>query len=128
MDLSKFVQPRSQISGRLPRNVAVRQREANDVDYRRRMEAARRELAAEFSSVVPESLAQMRLRRGLSQQRLAEMIGTSQSHVAKIEAGTINLYWHTVVRLADALSVSLDELRPLISINEQLPKVQGERT
>lgn len=79
---------------------------------------ARKELAEEFASVVPNSLAVARLRRGLSQAQLAETLQTSQSHIAKIEAGKVRLYFATAMRLADALSLSLDQLRTLVPVDE----------
>ncbi|NNH19152.1 helix-turn-helix transcriptional regulator [Bordetella trematum] len=56
----------------------------------------------------------MRLQKGLSQTQLADLIGTSQSHIAKIEAGQVRIYLDTANRLAVALSVSLDKLNALL--------------
>ena len=78
------------------------------------MQDARAVLAAEMFRDVPGSLAKLRLSRGYSQQQLAKAIGTSQPHIAKIEAGKVELQFGTASRLADALGVKLDELRPLI--------------
>ena len=65
---------------------------------------------------MPKSLVALRLKRGMSQSQLAQMIGTSQPHIAKIEAGNLNLYWATAVRIADALAISMDELRGIIEV------------
>lgn len=57
-----------------------------DPAQRATLEAARRRLADRL----PEStmtLAKLRLRKGWSQKRLAEAIGTSQPHIARIENG-----------------------------------------
>ncbi|CAM2164870.1 hypothetical protein PSAC2689_130054 [Paraburkholderia sacchari] len=62
----------------------------------------------------PDSIAAARLRMGLSQARLAEAIGTSQPHIAKIEAGKVQIQFATAVQLADALNLTLDSLRNLI--------------
>ncbi|WP_162878183.1 helix-turn-helix transcriptional regulator [Trinickia diaoshuihuensis] len=62
----------------------------------------------------PDSIAAARLRAGLSQAKLGEAIGTSQSHIAKIEAGKVQIQFSTAMQLADALNITLDSLRALI--------------
>lgn len=81
------------------------------------MQQARMLLAEEIDELVPDSLAKLRLRRGMSQTQLAQILKTSQSHIAKIESGTVKLYWQTATKLADALDISLDRLRPLVDIS-----------
>jgi transcriptional regulator with XRE-family HTH domain len=85
------------------------------------LSAARKRLANEFYGT-PTSLSQMRLSKGLSQVALAEKLGTSQPHIAKIEAGKVKIQFATAVQLADALGITLDELRPLIeqAVDESL--------
>jgi len=94
-------------------------REAADPGYKARMDQARKELAKDFEESVPPSLSQLRLRKGFSQAELAKKIATSQSHIAKIEAGSVDLYLKTAIRLADALSISLDDLRQFIVIDQK---------
>ena len=88
--------------------------ERADCSVRSRMQEARQQLGRELSELEAPTLAKLRLSRGYSQQQLASAVGTSQSHIAKIEAGTVNVYWDTGVRLATALGVSLDELGRLM--------------
>jgi len=78
------------------------------------MAAARARVARQAFDDQPESIAAARLRKGLSQMKLAELLGTSQPHVAKIEAGKVRIQFSTAVQLADALGISLDQLRPLV--------------
>lgn len=52
----------------------------------------------------------LRMRKGLSQQQLAAVIGTSQPHIARIERGVDNLNIDTCRRLARALDVDLNAL------------------
>ena len=95
-----------------------RQDEDNNPEYRERSRTARKVLADQFETVCkPDSIAILRLKKGMSQQSLADEMKTSQSHIAKIEAGSVKLYFHTAARLADALGVSLDRLRTLIKID-----------
>lgn len=105
-------------TARLPRGVAKRERELRDPIYRARSQEARAELAKEFSAVMPETLATLRLQRGMSQQELAKKIGTSQPHIAKIEAGKVKLFLETAGRLSDALQISVDHLRGLVAIDQ----------
>lgn len=85
---------------------------------------ARKSLAEEIHDVSPEdSFMKFRLRKGLSQQRLANLMGTHQSHIAKIEAGSINISFETAVKMADALGISLDDLRKLVEISHK-PKLR----
>lgn len=55
----------------------------------------------------------IRLRResqGLSQERLAMMIGSSKSHIWRIETGRVGVGLDDLVRIADALDVQVREL------------------
>ncbi len=84
------------------------------------MVQARKNLAVDLELPVT-TLPALRLKRGLSQAQLAAFVGTSQPHIAKIEAGATRLYFATATRIADALGVTLDALRPLIEIQEGSP-------
>src|ERR1700742_1357816 len=105
---------RSPRTGRLPLGAAIAQREAADEQFRQRMSRARVRLAAEMQDDNQNCVARMRLSRGLSQQRLAELSGITQPHLAKIESGRLSIQFATAVRLADALGVSVDDLKPLV--------------
>ncbi len=52
----------------------------------------------------------MRLKKGWSQAVLAKEIGTSQSHVARIERGTENLAIRTCRKLCNALEIDMNTL------------------
>lgn len=79
------------------------------------MEEGRVELASEFLSNEADSLMKRRLQLGFSQQRLAEAVGTSQSHIANLEAGKLDPKLSTLKRIKDALCLkSLDEISKLI--------------
>ncbi len=57
------------------------------------------------------SLRQWRLRRGLTQQRLAESAGLDQRHLTKIETGRLGCNPSPAQRLAEELGVEVAELR-----------------
>jgi transcriptional regulator with XRE-family HTH domain len=50
---------------------------------------------------------ELREKRGLSQRELAERLGTTQSAVARLEAGSVSPSLPTLDKLADALGVEL---------------------
>lgn len=79
-----------------------------DGERRQALAAARQWIADEFYQ--EETLRTLRLRKGWSQTQLAKEIGTSQSHVARIERGTENLTLQTCRRLCTALEIDLNTL------------------
>lgn len=59
-----------------------------------------------FGTVV----SRLRMRKGLSQEKLSGLAGISRSHLAAIENGKKTVRLDTLWRLADALGVKPDEL------------------
>lgn len=57
-------------------------------------------------SNVGTALREARLRAGLSQESLAEKLGTAQPHVSAIETGKRSPSWDYIIRFAEALKVS----------------------
>lgn len=83
---------------------------------RRRLPPRSPELAA-----LGEALRTVRLRVGVSQERLAEMAGTDLTQVGGIERGTRNPTFLTLVRLADALGVTVGQIASLADEVEAPP-------
>ncbi len=52
----------------------------------------------------------IRQKRGLTQQELADLLGTNQSHVANVERGERGVTIHQIVKMAKALQASTDEI------------------
>ncbi len=52
---------------------------------------------------------ELRQERGYSQEKLAELAGIHENHVRRIEGGTANPSYLVLIKLANALSVSLGE-------------------
>jgi transcriptional regulator with XRE-family HTH domain len=64
-----------------------------------------------------ERIAQERARRSLSQRELAELTGTTQSAVARLEGGSRAPRLDTLLRVANALDCVLElDLRPRTAI------------
>lgn len=66
-----------------------------------------------------KTLCSLRLAKGYSQVKLASILGTSQSHVARIESGREDLRLSTIQKLAHALEVS--ELAIIEAMKVQRP-------
>jgi transcriptional regulator with XRE-family HTH domain len=65
---------------------------------------------------IADQVAERRRARGLSQADLAELCGTTQSAIARLEAGGRPPRIDTLLRLANALDCDLEiELRPRTS-------------
>jgi transcriptional regulator with XRE-family HTH domain len=78
----------------------VRQREARDPAFK----AAREALEPEFQ--FRRALIRARLDAGLTQEELAERIGTKQPAIARLESGSTRPSFETLQRLAVALEVT----------------------
>ncbi|MGN6082181.1 helix-turn-helix domain-containing protein [Trinickia sp.] len=108
------------------RSAISAKREAEDPAFRERKRAARAALMAEMGlGRAPSTLAQARMARGLSQHELAALTGLTQPHIAKIEARKLAIQLATARKIAAALSISIDELAPLVlppEATDQAPK------
>ncbi len=66
-----------------------------------------------FFAAIADQVVEQRHARGLSQQELAELCGTTQSAIARLEAGERPPRIDTLLRIADALDCDLRvELAP----------------
>ncbi len=60
-----------------------------------------------FFAAVADKVAEQRQDRGLSQRELAELVGTTQSAIARLERGGRPPRIDTLLRIADALECDL---------------------
>ncbi|TML96854.1 MAG: helix-turn-helix transcriptional regulator [Actinobacteria bacterium] len=66
-----------------------------------------------FFAAVADKVAERRQARGFSQRELAELVGTTQSAIARLERGGRPPRIDTLLRIADALDCDLVvELKP----------------
>jgi transcriptional regulator with XRE-family HTH domain len=66
-----------------------------------------------FFAAIADQVAERRQQLGMSQRELAELVGTTQSAVARLERGGRPPRIDTLLRIADALECDLVvELRP----------------
>ncbi len=87
---------------------------------RAELEAGRRWVGDQFYGEDGETVRTLRLARGWSQARLAELMATSQPHIARIERGTENLTIETCRKLAGALGIDLNRLDEALRRQEAL--------
>ena len=71
------------------------------------------EFAAAYRALEPEfqiarEVIRLRLQQGLSQEELAQMAGTAQPNISRLERGTINPSLHFLRRVAAALGTELE--------------------
>jgi len=76
-----------------------------DPETQQAIAAGRRAVAEHHYAGSPRTLSYYRLQRGWSQKEFAALLGTSQSYVARLEAGSIDPQVSTVKRLAAVLGV-----------------------
>lgn len=57
-------------------------------------------------------LKALRLKKGVSQEKLAEMAGLHRTYVSLVERGTCNISLLNIHKLAEALGVPLTKLMP----------------
>ena len=83
----------------------------------------------EFGAVyraLGERIATERARRSLSQRELAELTGTTQSAIARLEGGSRAPRLDTLLRVANALDCALElDLRPRTTIERGSDDVDG---
>ncbi len=111
-----------------------------DAEKRRRLEAAgfRIGTVAEFLGLTPEqselveikvnlsnAVRQQRSVSSLSQNELAEKIGSSQSRVAKMEAGDASVSLDLMIRALLAAGMTRGELAEVIAGEQPLPATNG---
>ena len=97
----------------------VRTRESN-TSHASALARARQRLAAHVEDDAQmTTVASLRLKAGLSQARIAELLGNSQSSYSLIESGRRDILHSTFEKLAAILLVSRDELAAALKNTQQ---------
>lgn len=95
---------------------------SQDADMRKALEDARQWYAEQYHAEDGVTVRNMRLKKGWSQTQLAEALGSSQSHVARIERGTENVSIETCRKLCTALDIDMNALDAALKTQETLHK------
>ena len=61
-------------------------------------------------SIIGNRIQDYRIKNKLTQEKLAEIIGTNQKHISKIELGEIRFKLDTAYAITKALHISIDTL------------------
>jgi DNA-binding XRE family transcriptional regulator len=93
------------LRGGTPLNKVIELLEANP-SMSAHLKAARRNLGKVLEGENESSLRALRMAAGLSQAKLADRAGATQSYIARVEAGTLDPGTDMLARLAEALEVS----------------------
>jgi DNA-binding transcriptional regulator YiaG len=81
---------------------------------------ARKRMGTWMSDAIPEKgLAALRMKAGLSQARLADLMGTQQSNISRWEKSTGDMQHSTMKKMAQVLGVRTDEVLHAIELQEQ---------
>ena len=67
-----------------------------------------------------ETIKTLRLKKGLSQSQLANLMQTSQPHIARIEKGRDSMTLETLCKLSEHLAVDYNTLVCAIKLQEQI--------
>lgn len=67
---------------------------------------------ADVLKLFGEKLKRLRLRKDISQEKLAELAGLHRTYVSLVERGTCNISLLNIAKLAKALDVPLANLMP----------------
>jgi len=78
-----------------------------DRDQKLALEQGRQWVANTFYKNEPETMRSLRLKKGLSQARLASLAKTTQAHIARIENGSTDCQVGTLQRVAHALGLDV---------------------
>ena len=96
----------------------------NDTKRKTTLEEARRWANETFHSNEGDTVRTLRLRKGWSQTQLSQELGTSQSHIARIERGTENITIETCRKLCQALGIDLTTLDQALRHQEEAARIK----
>ncbi|MDU9399029.1 helix-turn-helix transcriptional regulator [Pseudomonas sp. zfem003] len=82
----------------------------SSAEHKEGMKEARLWVAEQLYAEEGDTIKSLRLKKGLTQKQLAQIIGTSQPQIAKLEKGLGDPLQSTCRRLREALGISADEL------------------
>lgn len=60
--------------------------------------------------IFEQRLKETRIKKGLTQQGLADIVGTTQVRISSFETGKYKPSYRTLIKLAEELNISLDYL------------------
>jgi len=97
------------------------------VEHKEGIAGARSWLADDLLVDEGKTVRTLRLKKGLNQTQLAELLGTTQAQVARIEKGNVDLQRSTCKRLREVLGVSADELDEMLDRQEKIYQAKAKK-
>ncbi|MNW15602.1 helix-turn-helix protein [compost metagenome] len=67
------------------------------------------------------------MEKGLSQKRLADLLGTSQPHVATMEKGCVDIMMSTAIKLCAILEIEMNELPEMLDRQKSITESKGKK-
>jgi DNA-binding XRE family transcriptional regulator len=83
---------------------------------------ARQWLAGSFYNNEVETIKTLRLKKGWSQAHLADLLGTVQSYIARIENNAVDLHIETCRRLCAVFEIDMNTLDKLLMKQSQISR------
>ena len=85
---------------------------------------------------IGKRVSRIRREKGYTQTELADKIGINQTHISDYERGKVRLHAEIIIRFAQALNISIDELlgmdktkgkshRPNLNLHRRLKKIEA---
>jgi ribosome-binding protein aMBF1 (putative translation factor) len=96
-------------------------------EHRQGMAEARSWVASEVLADEGDTVRTLRLKKNLNQTQLAELLGTTQAQVARIEKGNVDLQRSTCKKLREVLGVSSDALEEMLDRQEKIYQVKAKK-
>lgn len=84
-------------------------------------------MADEILADEGETIRTLRLKKNLSQTQLAELLGTTQAQVARIEKGNVDPQRSTCKKLREVLGVSADTLDEMMDRQEKIYQTKARK-
>lgn len=88
---------------------------AEDNSFSEKLSSARK-LLSEALTGSTDSIKARRMNLGLSQKEVADMIGTSQPHIARIEKNPSCMMFETAIKLSAALQIDVADMAALAGL------------
>ncbi len=98
-------------------NELVQQLEQDEPE---KLAGARHWVADQFYADEEETIKTIRLKKGLSQVQLADLMGLKQPYISRIEKGTENFMLSTMRELIKALDIDMNTLEYAIAAQEKI--------
>lgn len=111
---------------RVPVSISQRVERLERNPLRRESLKKARQRLSHFISESGITLTSIRLSKGMSQKNLAELIGSQQSYIARIERNETNMLNSTIAKLAHALEITENEVRDALNAGWKLSAKEHE--